>query len=149
LGWVSHCILRAKGGKIIVSVESAMKAIFGVIAALVIVGFAAMLLFRLQQLSLPTEYAAGIPGTPAAQPSTSMTPWPDLDDLINDDSRPTRAASLDGSVAFRPKNDFQPAPAHALTMPSNSDDVAPAPVSRPRVGRQANQHTGRARQRQQ
>jgi hypothetical protein len=42
----------------IVRVESAMKALVGVIAALVIVGIAALGLFRAQQLSVPTDHAA-------------------------------------------------------------------------------------------
>jgi hypothetical protein len=103
----------------IVRVESAMKALVGVIAALVI-----------------------DQGTPADQPSTSMTPWPDLGDLTNDDSHPTGAASLDGSVASC-SSDFQSAPAHTLT--TNADDIATHPLaSPPRMAPHKNQRTGRA-----
>jgi hypothetical protein len=127
-----------------------MKALVGVIAALVIVGIAALGLFRAQQSSVPTDHAAshafGDQGTPADQPSTSMTPWPDLDDLSNDDSHPMGAASLDGSATSRP-SDFQSAPAHTLT--TNADDIAPRPLaSPPRMAPHKNQHTGSAGQRQ-
>jgi hypothetical protein len=129
-----------------------MKALVAVIAALVIVGIAALGLFRAQQLSLPTDHAAGPAfrdqGTPADQPSTSMTAWPDLYDLTNDDSRPTRAASLDGSEPSRP-SDIQLAPAHALTTLSNADDIAPRPpASPPRVVPHKNRRTSRVGQRQ-
>jgi hypothetical protein len=86
-----------------------MKVIVGVISALVIVGIAALFLLRAQQLYLLTDHAAGtaprVHGTPPAQPSASMTPWPDLDDVLNDDSRPTGAAllALPGKLTDRPK----------------------------------------------
>jgi hypothetical protein len=86
-----------------------MKAIVGVISALVIVGIAALFLLRAQQSYLLTDHAAGtasrVQGTPPAQSSDSMTPWPDLNDVLTDDSRPTGTASLDGSV---PRSTFIP-----------------------------------------
>jgi hypothetical protein len=129
-----------------------MKAIVGVISALVIVGIAALLLSRAQQVSSPPDPVAGTAfrdkGTPAAQPSVSMTPWPDLDELTNDDSRPTGAASLDGSVRSRPKIDFQSIPAHVLTTLSSAGDIAPRPpASPPHMARHASQRTGHAGQR--
>jgi hypothetical protein len=86
-----------------------MKAIVGVVYALLVVGVAALFLLRAQQLYLLTDRAAGtasrVQGTPPAQPSAPMTPWPDLDDVLNDDSRPTGTASVDGSV---PRSTFIP-----------------------------------------
>jgi hypothetical protein len=70
-----------------VRVENAMKAVVGVIAALVTFGLAALGLFATQQLSSPANHVAGQAFTdpdestiaPAAQPTASSTPtypWP-------------------------------------------------------------------------
>jgi hypothetical protein len=80
-----------------------MKAIVGIIFASVIVCIAA--LFLLNYLLTPHTAGAASQGAPPTQPSASMTPWPDLDDALNDDSRPRGTASLNGSV---PRSTFIP-----------------------------------------
>jgi hypothetical protein len=125
-----------------------MWSLIAVIAALVVVGIAALSLFTAQQLSSPTgriaRPALHDQGPPAAQPSRSMSPWPDLDDLTNDDSRPMGAASLDDTVKAHPKGDFQSPAAH-MTTPSFADDGASRlPRSPPRVVPHKNERRGHA-----
>ena len=99
-----------------------MWLLVAVIAALVVIGIAALGLRTAQHLSLPAGLPLHDPSPPAAQPSTSMSPWPDLEDLTND-LPPTGAASLDGSVSARPKSNFQSVSAH-MAMPSYADEGA-------------------------
>ena len=100
-----------------------MWPVVALIAALVVVGIAALGLRTAQHLSLPNgQTTLRNPSPPAAQPSTSMSPWPDLEDLTND-LPPTGAASLDGSVSARPKSNFQSVSAH-MAMPSYADEGA-------------------------
>ena len=108
-----------------------MWPVVALIAALVVVGIAALGLRTAQHLSLPNgQTTLRNPSPPAAQPSTSMSPWPDLEALTHDDSRPTEAASLDGSVSARPKSDFQSRSAPMAT-PSYADEGAPRLPSSP------------------
>jgi hypothetical protein len=64
-------------------VDTALKVVVGVIAALVILGIAALSVFTAQWFSSRPDNVAGVHDQDtkpkAAQPSSSMTPWPDLD----------------------------------------------------------------------
>ena len=63
----------------VVRVENAMKPVLGVMAALVVVGIAALGPLTAQQLSSPPDHDQGT-SAPAAPPSRVMTPWPDFED---------------------------------------------------------------------
>jgi hypothetical protein len=84
-----------------------MKALVGVVAALVIVGIAALSMLTAQHLSSSPDHVAGPassdPGAhaTAAQPSASMTPWPDLNDLTTSASTsPVSIASESAEQEF-------------------------------------------------
>ena len=68
-----------------------MKPVLGVMAALVVVGIAALGPLTAQQLSSPPDHDQGT-SAPAAPPSRVMTPWPDFEDSTTSiptaDSRP-------------------------------------------------------------
>ncbi len=70
-----------------------MKAIVGVIAALLILGIAALSMLTAQQLSSSPDHVAGPAysdqgaNATAAQTSAVMTPWPDLNDLTTSTAR--------------------------------------------------------------
>ena len=79
-----------------------MKALVGVIAALVILGIAAL---GMLTMSSPADHVAGTAygghgaSAPATQPSAFMTPWPDLNDLTTSVS--TLAVSAPSASAER------------------------------------------------
>jgi len=86
-----------------------MKALVGVIAALVILGIAALSMLTAQQLSSSPDHVAapanvdhGAKAT-AAQPSALLTPWPDLNDLTTSVST-ARVSVASGSAEQEPSS---------------------------------------------
>jgi hypothetical protein len=77
-----------------------MNALFGVTAALVILGIGALVMLTAQQLSPPPDHIAGpaYSNVKAARPSAFMTPWPDLNDLPTSVSTAVSVASASAEL---------------------------------------------------
>jgi hypothetical protein len=111
-----------------------MKATVGMIAALVILGIAALSMLTARQLSSSPDQVAGLAynrqdaNPTAAQQSAVMTPWPDLKDLTSSASGAAPVASAYAEQTSSPMVSERAAPTAVAAMhhPSSMNTHVPA-----------------------